>query len=355
MGKHTTSQKLRALNEKGMVSIMVTMILMIVMSLIVIGFAQVSRRSQRESLDRQLSTQAFYAAESGINDARELLVTAAENNQAIPAKTSCTDNGGGFYTNLNTNNVLNAGSNVSYSCVTVNPAPRQLEYSDVTSNGTIIPIISGTGANYSTITLKWKSKVNTGTPVNGCPTTVNNVFTATGSWNCGYGVMRLDLVPVSGAVLAPGSLQDNTSTVFAVPLSSGGTTTTTYAGGGRVVGTTCNNTECTLTITGLTGPEYYLRAISMYQNVSLEVNGTTNAGTTATFSGAQAIIDATGKAQDVLRRVQVHLPLTINGSRNQLPDNALESTESICKRFSAMENYFDNSPTAPGAGPLCQP
>jgi len=60
-------------NQSGMVSIMVTMILMIVMSLIVVGFAQVSRRNQRVALDRQLSTQAFYAAESGVNDAREFL------------------------------------------------------------------------------------------------------------------------------------------------------------------------------------------------------------------------------------------------------------------------------------------
>src|ERR1700761_8288581 len=56
-------------DEQGMVSILVTMIMVIVISLIVIGFAEVSRRNQREALDNQLSTQAYYAAESGVNAA----------------------------------------------------------------------------------------------------------------------------------------------------------------------------------------------------------------------------------------------------------------------------------------------
>jgi Tfp pilus assembly protein PilX len=350
----TPRMSAKKLNQQGMVSITVTMILMIVMSLIVIGFAQVSRRNQRESLDRQLSTQAFYAAESGINDTRKLITTAAGNGQEVPVKDSCSSNGNGFYQTLLNNSSLNDAAKVAYTCVLVNPAPKILEYSSVNANGTIIPVISGSGANFSTIKLTWKSKVNTNNPANNCPTTVTNVFSSTTDWNCGYGVMRLDLVPVSGT-LNPGTLQDTTSTVFAVPFRSGGASTTAYAAGGRVMGVTCTNASCSLTITGLTGAEYYLRALSTYQDVALEVSGTTNAGTSATLSGAQAIIDVTGRAQDVLRRIQVHLPLNGYGSKNQLPDNAIESTDSLCKRFSAMDNYFDNSSTVDGTNPLCQP
>jgi Tfp pilus assembly protein PilX len=66
------SKMTREDKQAGMVAIMVTMILMIVISLIVVGFAQISRRNQRQALDRQLSTQAFYAAETGVNDASDL-------------------------------------------------------------------------------------------------------------------------------------------------------------------------------------------------------------------------------------------------------------------------------------------
>jgi len=43
-------------NQTGLVSIMVTIIMMLVISLIVLGFATVTRRNTREALDRQLST-----------------------------------------------------------------------------------------------------------------------------------------------------------------------------------------------------------------------------------------------------------------------------------------------------------
>ena len=61
------TQSKNRLNEEGIVSIVVTLIIMIVLTLIVTGFAQLARREQREALDRQLSAQASYAAESGIN------------------------------------------------------------------------------------------------------------------------------------------------------------------------------------------------------------------------------------------------------------------------------------------------
>lgn len=340
------------LNERGMVSIMVTMILMIVMSLIVLGFAQISRRNQRESLDRQLSTQAFYAAESGVNDARELITNAAQNNQAIPAKTSCTDTGNGFYSTLVNGNQLSNG--VSYSCVLVNPSPKSLEYSDIGTTGTVIPLES-TGANFSSIKVTWKSKTNSATPAANCPASVNNVFTSAANWTCGYGVMRLDIVPVSGSALNSGNLQDNALTLFAVPRQSNTPVTTAHGGGGRVINAACNNTQCEITINNLNTNAYYMKAISLYQNASLEVSGADGAGSAISLTGAQIIIDATGKAQDVLRRIQVHMPINGYGSRNQLPDNAIESTDSLCKRFSAMENYFDNSSTANGTNPLCQP
>ena len=56
-------------NEQGLVAIVVTLIIMLVLTLIVTGFAQLARREQREALDRQLASQALYAAESGVNAA----------------------------------------------------------------------------------------------------------------------------------------------------------------------------------------------------------------------------------------------------------------------------------------------
>ena len=108
---------------------------MLVISLIVLGFAQIARRNQRQSLDRQLSTQAFYAAETGVNDAANLVKSAA----SVPAKTSCTDTGGGFYSALPSSNI-DATNKVTYTCLMVNPAPGSLVYSNVGTSSIVAPL-----------------------------------------------------------------------------------------------------------------------------------------------------------------------------------------------------------------------
>ena len=335
-------------NQRGMISIMTTMILMIVISLIVLGFAQQARRNQRSTLDRQLSTQAFYAAESGVNDAAEVIKNATL--AQLSDKTTCSDKGtANVYASLVDNNSIDAAHGVSYTCVLIDPSPNELSYDSVSTTGTVVPMFSGTGGAFSTVNLEWKSKTGSGTPTTGCPATYTQtslLFTRTTSWTCGYGVMRIDLVPVSGNNTVD-SYQAAARTVFAVPVT-GGTATYGYGEGNKVIGVTCTDTSCRLTLTGLTDSQYYLRLISLYQDASMTV--TSSLG----LKGAQIKIDSTGKAQDVLRRIQVRLPLSTTGSQNQLPDNALQSTDSICKRFSAMDNYLNLSNTVDGDNELCQ-
>ena len=367
----TTQQ--RQWQQRGMVSILVTMLLMIVITLIVLGFAQISRRNQRQTVDRQLSTQAFYAAEAGINDARNLIKAAINSGTAIPAKPDCTNGSGAaaaFYGVLTP--TLDATNQVVYTCLMVDPTPKALLYNDIRSASTIIPIISSTGTNISTVKLTFLSKDGTSNPSAGCPTSTTGAFATTTAWTasgCGYGVLRFDLVPTNGSLSLSG-LQDKTMTSFLVPMSTGGTATIPYpattpassTNTNNRVATTCTATGCTMTITGLSTNQYYMRVSSIYKDVSLVVAANDSAGTPLSLQGAQAVIDATGKAQDVLRRVQVHVPLTPSSS-NQLPDYAVESTDAICKRFVTMDGYFQSyaasavsgltSITTP-ANPLCQ-
>lgn len=346
-------------DQHGMVAIMVTMILMIVVSLLVMGFAQVSRRNQRTTLDRQLSTQAFYAAESGINDARELINDKIDAGESVESKTSCSPASNGMYVNL-PNNVLDADKDVSYTCLLVNATPTSLEYDKIEDQSTVVPIISGNGTIQS-LNLVWKTGDEGNTaPTNNCPAGpgVSAEFTPTTDWNCGYGVLRFDLVQVSNSMDA-GSLQNGTMTTFAVPVRSGGATTRTFsAGNSASVGVACTDTNCSLRIEGgLGGDQYYLRVRNIYKSGPLTINGTTTAGQEVQFTNAQVVIDVTGKAQDVLRRLQVRVPTSEVGSVNQLPDNGLQSSDSICKRFAVMDDYYSSEVpgSISGSNILCQP
>lgn len=333
-------------NQAGMVSIMVTMILMIVMSLIVIGFAQISRRNQREVLDRQLSTQAFYAAESGVNDVRNLMLSKG----TPPAKTSCA-NTGAFYSLLNP--TINAANNVSYSCVLVNPTPTQLQFNSIDNTDSTVVKIQSAGPAIAKLTLTWEPNPTVASPLASCPPGALNAFSDSASWKCGYGVMRTDLVGADGALTA-NTLASRTMTTFGVPVPGALGTQITYTQGtsnpSNLVAVACTTTKCQMDITGMqVYNSYYLRLLSLYIGVPLQINGTDINGNAVQFSGAQVVIDSTGKAQDVLRRIQTYVSATGRSDRNANPDNALSSFGSVCKRFSVTGNYFALDPGIPGS------
>jgi Tfp pilus assembly protein PilV len=357
MSKLSTPRKSIRYSQAGMVSIMTTMVLMIVISLIVLGFAQLSRRNQRETLDRQLSTQAFYAAESGVNDVRKRIRDALDSGTTVvPDKTGCTDTGvGGFYAALNPD--IDAAKNVRYTCLLVDASPEILRFSDVGTTSVVVPVTSSSGAAISEIRLDWQSKVTGGNPTAGCPTSTNNVFSPTTNWNCGYGVLRFDLVPVGGNFNAD-DLRTRTMTTFAVPFSSGGTSVIPYVpdvANDNRRGVSCNASGCSLRINGLSQSNYYMRISSIYRNVGMQISATDAGGASLGLTGAQAVVDSTGKAQDVLRRIQVHVPIRAS-SQNQLSDYAIQSTDAICKRFSVMDGYFDSDVSGvTSTNRLCRP
>ena len=125
-------------DEKGMVSILVTMIMIIVITLIVLGFSQVARRNERESLDDQLSTQAYYAAESGVNAAVNYLTQPAN----IGTQFNTIDNCAGFIGTLNAagvSNDLNAPTDTTkYTCLMVDTEPTSLNISPLTQGSNSI-------------------------------------------------------------------------------------------------------------------------------------------------------------------------------------------------------------------------
>jgi hypothetical protein len=120
---------------------------------------------------------------------------------------------------------------------------------------------------------------------------------------------------------------------------------------------TASYTQCSATINGITGgsTSVALRISTMYQPSNITIQAFTGA-TAQEITGVQAVIDSTGRAQDILRRIQVRLPVIQTGGL--LPNGALSSNGSICKRFSVYTNYFnipgdivDPDPT----NAMCQP
>jgi hypothetical protein len=328
--------RLDRLNQTGLVSIIVTMIMIIVISLIVLGFSEVTRRNQTETLDRQLSSQAYYAAETGVNDVIAKLKDPAAH--FAPADATKCDQFTG-------DNSMTTGlvGNVSYTCALVTEAVPSIKLS-VAPGISKTTVINMTDA--SDLVISWNAK---GAGANTCvPSAGVGTFTPSGTYTdptsgCPYALVRLDVYngasPGDPDVMANGTESfyfqpTNNTGIPRVSFSPSAATPGLVIGAGCTPNTSATTGTCTVKLSGVPagtsgtppGTNSYARLTSVYWPADVTISG-------STFSGSQALIDVTGKAQDVLKRIQVRVPL---GGGGEVPTDAVQSTDGICKRFTTL-------------------
>src|SRR5665213_972033 len=73
MNKYTLNK-----DQRGFVAFFVTIMVMIIFGVLILSFSQISNREGVSALNRNLSTNALYAAESGINDAYTTIRNASD-------------------------------------------------------------------------------------------------------------------------------------------------------------------------------------------------------------------------------------------------------------------------------------
>jgi type II secretory pathway pseudopilin PulG len=333
-------------DEKGFASIVIALILIIVLSLLTVGFAQLARREQQNALDKQLATQAYYAAESGINDAYKDVQSGLITDQPpSPTPNINTDKCIGAPLTNGSHNDITPGSGVSsgvaYSCVLVNMQPPTQVFNGVSPNADQHETFS-TNGSLSSLTVYWGSADNktTSRPALG-------PLTPSGSWNS-PAVLQLSITPL-GAV-DRGSLISNAFTVDLYPSNGGGAVNYDPANQGQIIGGHCTGSgtyPCSVTIGNLSGgpnESYLVHIINYYDvsNISLgNLRDTSN--TQLDFQDGQIVIDSTGTARSTLKRLQVYLPLTETAP---LPPYSLEG-QNLCKRFST-EPTLTTPDTLPG-------
>jgi hypothetical protein len=360
-------------NEQGFASIVIALVLIIVLALLTVGFAQLARREQQDALDSQLSSQAFYAAESGINDATKDIQSGAICDSSISSTCASTDASstncmttpgspsGGTQTLPNTaltaSPNVNTSDDVSYSCLLVNLQPSSVVFDDT-------PPASGQYLDFSTtqplksLTIQWGSYDGNNTNFPLSSTYPTQGFPNQTTWDAqDYPpVLAFSLTPATvGGVISRSALISSTFNVYMYPAhdtfggyaagpAPGNSTEVNYSPGTQapIVSGNCGddssaNYPCSVTITGLGGinpASYLLYYTPFYDAANVYVTGTDTSNQPIDFIG-QAQIDVTGKAQNVEKRLQVRLDA--NGQNGMvtdpsiLPNSSVEG-QNICKR-----------------------
>ncbi len=329
--------KMKKTNDQGIVSIIFTMTMILIMTLVVLAMSHNSIKEQRQSLDRQLSDQAYYNAESGISDWANYLYANAD----LPAdKKECsTSRISPYDTAPNPEISVGDNGNDKYTCVMYDKAPETIEYSNLNvGESRVVPITPANG-DLDDLTIKWTSDGS------GSETCDFGLDPMTTSGNCSVGGMRIEIIDTSQ--LSRDNLRENNFVAFMLPWVNTTWSNTGIIGynagrgadhqGARQPGAKCevSSRVCETKVADINlsqGTTYLLHISPLYTTATtVTINGVTSIGAPIKFNNAQYMLDVTGKSADVLRRVKVRLPA--NGSSQNI-DYTLRTADDICKLMS---------------------
>jgi hypothetical protein len=364
--------KQRSVDQSGFASVVIALTMVIVISLLTIGFAQLARREQQNSLNSQLSRQAFYAAETGIND----VITLVKAGIISDTGNACFSGfpityAGKTYTGTGSTGTVSSASGVTYSCVTVSTKNYALEKKPVAQDTAWNTIFSTNpaAAPLSSLDIRWES-----TTAGKVLRAVNSGFTPTtgaSAWNS-PAVLQVSITPLVNT--SRNSLIDNTFTTYLYPSLAGGPPSVAYnkTAGVTIVSSctgspyTCKATIRCLEIAstaaggvcgsgGTSGASYLVHILPYYDTSNIYIeNAKSLIGGSLTLNGAQAVIDVTGAARQVLKRLQVHVDL---GNFADMPNYGIEAQD-ICKRIKtdpATTNFIGVNDNVSDAGALNGP
>lgn len=343
-------------NQQGVVSIVVTVIMMLIMTMIVLAMSQNANREQRQALDRQLSNQAYYNAESGINDVAYFLYKYPD----APIKaTDCSE----FLTfalskepSFNSQLDGTTGTN-KYTCALYDKAPLSLEFQKLgTAESKVLPIQgvddAGNPVNIASIDISWNDADDPAGSITGaCNFSVAPVELPP---DCSYGGIRVDLITPSNSRT---DMSKRSFITYFLPNASSGTPVSVIGkpypqNQGIMSNARCDSNpgpkRCRATINDINLKEFYMHIRSIYSptDISITANG---ASGPVRLKNAQVTIDVTGKSNDVLRRIQVRAP---SQAQYDYPEFSVQTKESICKLImvlpgSAQATNDSNGNTCP--------
>lgn len=353
-------------NQDGIVAIIVAVTLTVLMSLMVLAISQSSSREQRQAIDRQLSDQAFYNAESGINDVANYLYRNIGTVPAIPIdKKECMPpipTSGGVTINY----TLPDASGVNkYTCLLYDKAPKTIQYDNLSiSTPKVIPIQAVDDAAapliINSLTFSWDDATDRNANITGnCDFTGGSSVLPPDCASVGHGGLRVEsITPAPNRDV----IRQLSLSAFLLPANSGGSdieigplsfpdSQGIFSQSNCVPASTTGVRRCSKTINGFNRSTLFLNLRSIYRPVNVTISGRDILGNEIRFKDTQIVIDSTGKASDVLRRLQVRIPAN---SQYSFPGFALQSRDSVCKVLEVIKND-DGSGNVSSADPAACP
>jgi Tfp pilus assembly protein PilX len=391
-----TMETHRQTDERGFVSLFTVVFFMLLITIITVGFLRIMAAEQRQALDNDLTASAEAAAQSGIEDAKRAILkyNALPSSdplkaQLLTALTSPDCNA--LFTNASVRTALNLnntgsinnqpGLNQYYTCLSVNLNTPDYIGSASAGKSDFIPLVPQNGDRFDQIQVSWHLASQTvgtdgdGQPSNYAPGVLLPPVTGANSWSTrGYpAYLRVELYGYPNGNFNRGGMDQLSHSVFLVPNAStnaaavssttpivldtvdprGFDQTKLNLVGIRCSGTPPNIPSGTYACSAQlqipngqpsTSHTYFLRVTPQYGSAHFRVQMLRSASTVVNFSGVEPVIDSTGRASDVFRRIQTRVR---SDNTSNLPEYAAETANTICKNMQVSDGSYYVANTCP--------
>lgn len=387
----------KTIRQSGAVSIFSVIIAMLLMSVVTISFIRIMTSDQNRATGNDLAQSAYDSAQAGVEDAKRALVwyteqckisdaacSAAVNainssvcNAGIRAGTGMGTGEGEIIVQQSTQVDASGGSidealDQAYTCVTMQLATEDYVAPVPAFKSILVPLVAD--KEFKTVTIEWFTADDL--PSRTTPVTLSSsssppkgLFTRANWGNARPSLLRTQFMQVGPQFTllsfdtTTGSGQSNANTVFLYPTTDGNRSAELIAHDIRAQGdqepgrgeatSTPLPTECKTAIAAggysckielsLPNPvgasnrrdaTAYLRLTPFYNATNVRVT----LGGGAKFYGVQPKVDATGRANNVFRRVEARVDLY--DTSFPYPEAAVEVANSFCKDFGVTDTQY---------------
>lgn len=363
--------------QSGVVSIFAVIFAALMLSILTLSFIRLMVVDRKQASDNDLSQSAYDAALAGVEDAKRVFrATQQGNTTAIDALHNHYDKcdmiqrsgvagvAGEPEVIVKSSNVTGAKFDQAYTCVKVINETSDLLYKVDKDKSKVIPL--WTKNTFNRIVLEWYKRDDESNPAQADATSPvsGDALPVESNWGANTPpLMRTQFIN-PGSVI--NSLDKLDSTGFTLFLRPNVVTTPPLsypeinainsfprATGGQEYDNHQQNVTCTRAfnssgysckaiikvgdITAADSRNTYLRLNMLYKSGSVRISLLNSVGDTVKFDGVQPVVDSTGRAANLFRRVEARLEM---GSSFNYPDNAVELDNSLCKDFSVSENSY---------------
>lgn len=380
--------------QYGAVSLFVVIFAMLLLSVVTVSFLRIMMSDQRQASDVDLSQSAYDSALAGVEDGKRALLRYQEACANDPGQCDTyatqisTDEcnaavriggvvpgGNGEVSVQQSQSGNDSALNQAYTCVTMSLNTDDYTGSIQEGGSRFVPLRGV--SSFDQVRISWFALEDLSTPTSNVSAPAKNAGTplqlpTKANWPVNRPpIMRTQLMQFGGQFTLgdfdyiTSSSQANAMTLFLYPTSNG-STNDTFLGRDVRRGETSPNPaaddqtssplpiRCTTSV--LTGGGYacsstltlpapinagartaYLRLTPFYKSTNFKVElRDSGSNSLIQFKGVQPLIDSTGRANDLFRRVQSRVELT--DTTFPYPEAAVDVTTEFCKDFTVINN-----------------